>query len=398
MNDKEFKEFILNRIKKDKNCIQNKNCIGDLLNYPDLLYRAIEMDIVDIINCKDNFNKEFKTRINLQGMEFESKHKKYTSVYAVCKEDKQNCKKVIAKILPVYYSDLLGQGFSAHPVYSEARILRLFSDKIISKGISPNIVYYFSSVECNLNSPLIKSLKEYKQLEKYKGDKALKTKSIVMIFAEYIKGISLAKFCENIETGKIVKSSSIASLLFQLLYTLFVLQMKFNFMHNDLHGENVLLKKTKGKKNSYWIYKLNGITYYIPDNGYQVKLWDFDFSKTFKGTVIKNSKVDSNEYNDYGIYNNFNYAYDYFLGLREFLITYNLPDEIYQFLKFSGVSGISGRNIAIDKSGNSTGRLNGNPSLLKLPTIQQLLDHNLFNKFKMKPTGKFTVLGEYKFS
>ena len=94
MNDKEFKEFILNRIKKDKNCIQNKNCIGDLLNYPDLLYRAIEMDIVDIVGCKDNFNKEFKTRINLQGMEFESKHKKYTSVYAVCKENKQNCKKV----------------------------------------------------------------------------------------------------------------------------------------------------------------------------------------------------------------------------------------------------------------------------------------------------------------
>lgn len=76
---------------------------------------------------------------------------------------------------------------------------------------------------------------------------------------------------------------------FQLISTLAVIQSKFPyFRHNDLKGNNLLVNKIYKKMNKF-TYKVNGNIYSIPNIGYQLKLWDFDFA-CIPG-VVDNRKV-----------------------------------------------------------------------------------------------------------
>lgn len=87
-------------------------------------------------------------------------------------------------------------------------------------------------------------------------------------------------------------------IFFQLLYTLAVIHIYFpNFLHNDLSPSNILVRPTNtsltftesAENTTYFEYHLKDNTYYIPDLGFQLLLWDFDFS-TIAGK-IDNDKV-----------------------------------------------------------------------------------------------------------
>lgn len=78
-------------------------------------------------------------------------------------------------------------------------------------------------------------------------------------------------------------------LFFQLISTLAVIQSKFpTFRHNDLKANNILIHEinSKGSKFSYIVNKKK---YIVPNMGYIVKLWDFDFS-CIPG-IVNNAKV-----------------------------------------------------------------------------------------------------------
>ncbi|VBB18072.1 serine/threonine protein kinase [Yasminevirus sp. GU-2018] len=78
-------------------------------------------------------------------------------------------------------------------------------------------------------------------------------------------------------------------LFFQLISTLAVIQCKFpTFRHNDLKANNVLVTKINRNVCTYW-YKVVGDVYSVPNIGYQIKLWDFDFA-CIPG-VVDNKKV-----------------------------------------------------------------------------------------------------------
>ena len=64
--------------------------------------------------------------------------------------------------------------------------------------------------------------------------------------------------------------------LFQIMYALASLKKMFNMLHTDLHIGNILVQKIK--KGGYWIYKLNGVDYYLPNLGYVFIISDFGFS------------------------------------------------------------------------------------------------------------------------
>lgn len=64
--------------------------------------------------------------------------------------------------------------------------------------------------------------------------------------------------------------------LFQIMYALTSLKKMFNMLHTDLHIGNILVQKIK--KGGYWIYKLNGVDYYLPNLGYIFIISDFGFS------------------------------------------------------------------------------------------------------------------------
>jgi len=77
---------------------------------------------------------------------------------------------------------------------------------------------------------------------------------------------------------------------FQIISTLTVIQSKFpSFRHNDLKANNILVTKVPKKDGSFSIYKVNSSEYVVPNIGYQIKLWDFDFA-CIPG-IIDNAKV-----------------------------------------------------------------------------------------------------------
>lgn len=84
-------------------------------------------------------------------------------------------------------------------------------------------------------------------------------------------------------------------LIFQILSVLAIIQAKYpSFRHNDMKANNVLIHKigkNKISKFNKYQYKINGQKYIVPNIGYQIKLWDFDFA-TIPG-LIDNSKVEA---------------------------------------------------------------------------------------------------------
>ena len=76
------------------------------------------------------------------------------------------------------------------------------------------------------------------------------------------------------------------SCLFQIIFTLTLLQKHFNFTHNDLHINNIMYKSTK---DTYLYYKYNNKYYKIPTHGYIFKIIDFGRSiYTFKNKTYFN--------------------------------------------------------------------------------------------------------------
>lgn len=76
---------------------------------------------------------------------------------------------------------------------------------------------------------------------------------------------------------------------FQLISTLAVIQSKFpTFRHNDLKANNILITKIF-KNIDTFKYKVMGYSYRIPNIGYQLKIWDFDFA-CIPG-IVDNKKV-----------------------------------------------------------------------------------------------------------
>lgn len=81
-------------------------------------------------------------------------------------------------------------------------------------------------------------------------------------------------------------------LLFQLTSMFYAIQTFYKgFRHNDCHAKNVLVKSTGNNKDKYYYYLYENRYYRIPDVGFQVMLWDFDFA-SLDGAII-NKKVNS---------------------------------------------------------------------------------------------------------
>jgi hypothetical protein len=55
-------------------------------------------------------------------------------------------------------------------------------------------------------------------------------------------------------------------------------------MHNDFHYGNILID-TNIKPSGYFVYEINGISYYIKNTGIIPKIWDFEFSMIYSNKI-----------------------------------------------------------------------------------------------------------------
>ena len=79
---------------------------------------------------------------------------------------------------------------------------------------------------------------------------------------------------------------------FQIISVLAVIQSKYpEFRHNDFKANNILVQKITQNKGTLFSYTVNRQKYQIPNIGYRIKIWDFDFA-CIPG-IVDNAKVSS---------------------------------------------------------------------------------------------------------
>ena len=140
-----------------------------------------------------------------------------------------------------------------HPCFIENIILKELTDNIINKNISQHIVFYFGSTKVNNKSSCLLEM----NLPNFYNNKKIKNYSNMLI-SEYIDGLSLEEWVYK-QTKKNIEISPTTwlSMIFQLLYTIFIFQHKYKLLHNDFHYGNILIDDNI-KKEGYFIYKIFG--------------------------------------------------------------------------------------------------------------------------------------------
>ena len=77
--------------------------------------------------------------------------------------------------------------------------------------------------------------------------------------------------------------------LFQFCYTIACAQYYIpGFRHNDIKPNNLLVSLNSKLNNTYDVYKIFGLTFYIPVLDFTLKLHDFDFCNSDE---LKNQKI-----------------------------------------------------------------------------------------------------------
>lgn len=80
--------------------------------------------------------------------------------------------------------------------------------------------------------------------------------------------------------------------IFQIMYSLAVLNDAINFRHFDLHMSNVLIDATSRSPTRCYSYSINGQTFHVPCCGFFCKIYDFDWSFAEGGVLtLQNAKV-----------------------------------------------------------------------------------------------------------
>jgi hypothetical protein len=210
-----------------------------------------------------------------------------------------------------------------HPTMIEYILLKEFNDNVVFTKRSPHITGYLGAKKVK-NS--CKALSNFK-LKKYEVERQIKQKSLLVI-SEFIKGGALDDYTD--EHSLTLYQWKV--LIFQVLYTMNVLQDRYSFMHNDLHYGNILVDTTKFKEEVFE-YKINGVSFYTKNEGILPKLWDFEFSEVYKKpndmpVHFKNkliSVVNAKPPQTYDLY------YDVHFFLTS-LFDLDIPNELIQWL------------------------------------------------------------------
>lgn len=229
------------------------------------------------------------------------------------------------------------------PENAELKMINILSEFVLSNKTS-HIVLPIASFRTSIKpfielhtKNIIRNKKYDEFIERYKQNKYYDEASILI--SEWANSNDLLAFIRknykkmNVLIWKVF--------FFQILSVLATIQSKYpNFRHNDLKANNILVQKirTRHKKNNF-VYYINGNLYVIPNIGFQLKLWDFDFA-TIPG-IVDNSKVEHEWTNKINVRPKRNQYYDihfFFITLiqknffPQFRTSTYIPNEIKRFV------------------------------------------------------------------
>jgi hypothetical protein len=141
-----------------------------------------------------------------------------------------------------------------HQINKEINILKRLRDKLLTNKIINFPLYYYDTT-C-----------------------IIKNKLRTVIIMDYIK-YNLTEWLKdnNSEQHYLV-------FIFQVLTAIYYMNFNLNINHNDLHIENILVKKHS--KGGYYHYKIKDDDYYVPNIGAEFIIIDFDKSISFSNSQI----------------------------------------------------------------------------------------------------------------
>ena len=181
------------------------------------------------------------------------------------------------------------------PENAELMMLKLLSLFIVKRQTPHLIIPYGTfntNIETFINSVKLDKIDEknerYKEfINKYNDGEFSSTISILI--SEWANRGDFLDYMRN--NYKDFKLMHWKVFFFQILSVLAIIQSKYPaFRHNDMKANNLLIQKIELRK-EYYRYLVVGAKYKVPNIGYQIKLWDFDFA-CIPG-IVDNIKVSS---------------------------------------------------------------------------------------------------------
>ena len=228
------------------------------------------------------------------------------------------------------------------PENAELMMIKLLS-QFVKKSETPHVVLPITTFNTSIKPFLsltknnIVDNKKFEQfVEKY--EKGEYYQNVSVLISEWANGGDLLDYIRK--HYKSFKVRHWRTIFFQILSVLAIIQAKYpSFRHNDLKGNNLLINLIDMSKKKYK-YIINSQSYIVPNIGFQVKLWDFDFA-CIPG-IVNNSKVESDWTTKINITPDQNRYYDvhYFFNtftrkgfFNEFWTEKEIPDKVKEFVK-----------------------------------------------------------------
>lgn len=197
------------------------------------------------------------------------------------------------------------------PENVELSMIRLLSYFVVNRR-TPHVILPITTFNTNIrpfteliHDKYVNNSKKYQEfVDKYNNNEYHDSVSILISewancgdFLDYIR-----------QNGKTFTSLDWKVFFFQIISTLAVIQSKYpSFKHNDLKANNILIHEI-AKQRKYFGYTVLKQRYHVPNIGFRLKLWDFDFASI--KDVIENIKVNSKWATCYNISNETNRYYD----------------------------------------------------------------------------------------
>jgi len=249
--------------------------------------------------------------------------------------------KIVAYPMREKYGDLHNVN---RPENAELMMIRLLSYFVVKKQ-TPHIVLPISTFNTSIK-PFINLVevgivdgenKKYAEfIEKYENNEYYSEVSVLI--SEWANKGDLLDFIRHKYSTEFTPLYW-KVFFFQVISVLAVIQSKYpNFRHNDLKANNVLVHKV-GKKKPTWKYTVCQSEYLVPNIGYQVKIWDFDFACI--PNIVDNTKVETKWTTKINVAPQKNRYYDmhYFFNtlikkgfFPQFMVDKSIPSEAKEFI------------------------------------------------------------------
>ena len=294
-NEKKYNK-IAYRIETIQDLVKDKN-VESIVDY-DINSEDFDSASDDIRHLLPKKYLDFNTTIKQLGgkllyIKSGSTGHTFKGVHPIEDSDKPNyAVKIVAYPRKENYGDLFNV---KRPENAELLMIKLLS-YFVRNNQTPHIVLpmttFNTSIKPFLSLPknnIVNNKKFDQFIKRYKKGEYYENVSVLI--SEWANSGDLLDYIRA--NYKKFKLNHWRTLFFQFLSVMSIIQAKYpGFRHNDLKANNLLVNEIgTTHTNSKFQYKINGQSYVVPNIGFQVKLWDYDFA-CIPG-LIDNSKVDA---------------------------------------------------------------------------------------------------------